>query len=382
MAKSVNKVKSKYKYAKSQYQNFEQELKNSKLQSPKFKTPDYMKTNPFYWGNLIKTKLLESLRFFFENFKNKPKLITQEESKNIPIHIKNSVNKLTRYSKNAALSIIDTTNKLILKITFGYLDIRKLSSHALTPVFKNFYLTTSKLFNYQSLMILYKKMGNAMNKFNQETMKNLSKYRDPKIYGQFKKNYDGYFRQMSDKIKNKNNQTNNNSNFLNGKLKNFYDRVTSLGYNRSTIDKKVNKINDYINSPWYKQKLLKYQMKFRNIWKEKNQPGGIMNYSFYREKVSSNNLTRVWEKISYSNAQNFMRGGLKRQFRKFLFYIFSFFAIYYSIKYFLHRLFNRKSDKNLEEALNAVRDLKLQNEELMKYNRDLIDKIIGEKKLT
>jgi hypothetical protein len=378
IVKTINNAKSKYTVAKSQYKMYEEELKTKKYMNKENKTPDYIKSNPFYLGNLIKSKFYEAFRFLFESFKNKPKLITQEGTKNIPIHIKKTVNQLTNYTKKTALSIIDTSNKLILKLTNGYLDLRKISNSSLSPMAKNFYMTISQNLNSRNLIIIFTKMGNSIKWYKKETIKNLNKYRDNDIYNDYLKKNNKFFNWFNTKLdakKNQNKSQYETSNFFTRKIKNYFDHLGSYG-GRANFDSKINKINNYIKSPWYKQKFHLYTIKAKNIWKNRSQAGGVMNYSYYKEKLSTQNLTKVIKNFNYSNARNFVGGGIKRQFRKIIFYFISIVTVYYSIKYFLHRLFNHRSDKNLEEALNAVKELKVQNQELMKYNRDLIEKIM------
>jgi hypothetical protein len=378
--KTLNNVKSKYKVAKTQYKIYEEEMKFNKSTSKESKPPDYIKNNPFYLGNLIKSKFYEAFRFLFESFKNKPKMITHEGTKNIPIHIKKTVNHLTNYSKKTALSIIDSSNKLVIKLTNGFLDFRKFSSSSLSPMSKKIYLTISENFNSRNLIILFTKMGNSMKKYNKEAMKNLNKYRDPDIYNEYVKKNNNLFKWFNEQLNSKKNknQTIDDSSFFTKKFKSFSEKLNSM-VGRPSLDSKINRINNYIKSPWYKQKIHLYTSKAKNIWKNRNQTGGVMNYSYYKEKVSTQNLTKVFKNFNYSNARNFVGGGIKRQFRKIIFYFFSIITVYYSIKYILHRLFNHRSDKNLEDALNAVKELKLQNQELMKYNREILEKIIESK---
>lgn len=378
---SFKNVKYKYKHAKQQFENYELELKYKKSNNMNYGTPDYIKNNPFYIGNLIKTKFYETFKFLFECFKNKPKLLTQEDKFNIPVHIRKTINQVTCYTKNSALSIIDKANKLIVKLTAGQVDLFKIKNAPLIPIFKNVCSVITKNFRYENFIIFYKKMGNKINKFNQESMKNLGRFRNQKLYDEFQKKNENLLKIFNDKLKDKfQNKPDGSKNFFSNKFNKIYNNFISNTIGRSILSHNVKKINEFIESPWYKQKMSIYKTKFTNFFKEGQKAGGVMDYSYYKEKVNSKNWTKIVKKFNYTNARDFLRGGIKKKIRKIMMYIFSFFFIYYSIKYILHRVFYRRSDKNLEEALKAVKDLKMQNEELMKYNKDLIEKLVESKK--
>jgi hypothetical protein len=370
VGKTLSNVKSKIKYAKTQYKHFEFE-KHIKKESINFKTPDYIKKNPFYWMELLRAKLGKAWQFLFENFKNGPKRIAFDDVKNLP-SLANKVNHLATYSKQAAVMVLDSINSIVLKVTFGYLDVRKVMQGGLSPVMRNFSMTIGRNLNYQNLLIIYTKMGNSLNNYNRQAMGYLSKYRDPKAYQEFRSQYDKYLKKMSDQVKDR---TQNGTKFE----RFIYKFTPSSLYNlKAMTNNKIHKINKYIKSPWYKQKMYNYENKFRKFWESKDK-SSYFKYSYYRENVNSKNLSRFAENFSYSNARNFFAGGMKRKMRKIIFYIIGTFVFFYTLKYFIYSLFNRSSDKNLQQALNAVNELKIQNQELMKYNRDLIDKIMETK---
>ena len=45
------------------------------------------------------------------------------------------------------------------------------------------------------------------------------------------------------------------------------------------------------------------------------------------------------------------------------------------IKYGIGRVFNRRNDRDLKEALELVKDLKKQNDEIMKFNLKYMEKL-------
>jgi hypothetical protein len=372
IAKTTHNVKSKYKYAKTQYKNFEFEKKMNQ-NNINFKTPEYIKTNPFYWMDLLIARLGKAWQFIF-NFKNQPKRLTSDEGRvfNLPA-ITKKINHMTAYSKQSAVAVIDNISSLVLKATNGYLDIKKITNGGLTPMLKNFSVTIGRNLNYHNLLIIYKKMGNNLNNYNQKAMGYLKKYQDPKAYQEFKSQYDKYLKKMGEQAKER---AENGTRF-----ERFMYKITPNSFFnfRAMSNNKLHKINKYIKSPWYKQKYYVYESKLRKFWESKDKTS-YFKYSYYKENINAKSLSKFVQNMNYNNAKSFFAGGMKRQFRKVAFYIVSVFVFFYTLKYLIHSIFNRRSDKNLQEALNAVNELKQQNQELLKYNRELIDKIVESRK--
>lgn len=387
IAKTAHNVKTKYKYAKIQYKNFEFEKKmnlNNFNANSTSKTPDYIKKNPFYWMDLILARLGKAWQYIL-NYKNQPKKLTFEDEKykvfNLPV-ISKKINHMTAYSKQSVLALIDNISSLVLKATNGFLDIRKISNGGLaniTPMLKNlsvkFSSSIGKNLNYHNLMIIYKKMGNNLNSYNQKAMGYMKKYQDPKAYQEFKSQYNKYLKTMSEQAKERAENGTRFERFMYKITPKSFFNLKALTENSN----KLHKINKYIKSPWYKQKFYVYESKFRKFW-QSNEKASYFKYSYYKETINTKSLSRFVQNMNYTNAKSFFTGGMKRQFRKIAFYIVSAFVFFYTLKYLIYSLFNRRGDKNLQEALKAVNDLKQQNQELLKYNRELIDKIVDSKK--
>lgn len=370
VAKTINNVKSKVKNVKIQYKNFEQQLNMNKNNPHFMPPPRFIRANPYYWANKLKENFEKAIKALVD-FKNKPKQISFEQSNNVPII--QQVHKVTNYTKQAALAIIEQINSLVLHITGGKLDVRKVLNGGLVPILNNFSLIVKNNINYHNLMIIYKKMGNQINKFNKETSNFMSRYRDPKAFEEYKRQYDNYLSKMNEQVR--------KGNSFNSKFNHFMKRFTpGAFFNFKTMtNTQMHKMDKFIKSPWYRQKIYTYEHNLRNFY-NKFKSGEYFKYSFYQAKVNKKTISTFVRNINYQNTKNFFTGGIKRQFRKILFYMASFFVFYYSVKYALHRLFSRNNDKHLEDALKVVNDLKQQNEELMKYNRELVDKLILDRK--
>ena len=110
--------------------------------------------------------------------------------------------------------------------------------------------------------------------------------------------------------------------------------------------------------------------KFKRIEKST----GMQKYSFDQFKSQTK---KIYEKKSLLNPRNIVklfRQGTKKFFLKIFLYCCLAFAVLNSIKYFINRIFNRNADRQLKEALDLVKDLKKQNEDLIKYNMQFMER--------
>ena len=89
---------------------------------------DKIKQNPLYWLHLANKKFKDSFRFFVT--KNHQKMISEEYNKTE----KNSLVKHTSYSqileytKATTSLIINTINEIILKVSFGQINLKYISN--------------------------------------------------------------------------------------------------------------------------------------------------------------------------------------------------------------------------------------------------------------
>ncbi len=209
-------------------------------------------------------------------------------------------------------------------------------------------------------------MGNYMNKANKTSMNFLNKYKDHKAHDEFKNYYDNYVKKMEQSAK----QSGKNS--ILGRTFKKYMPSSIMNIKTLMGDNNFSKINKYIKAPTYKQKYYNYELKFKRIFKNRREYYKYFRYSYYQESFTKQN---VLYKFNPSNAKQFIINNIKRNTRKFFLYVLSIFMFIYTIKYIFYRMTSGRQDKNLKEALEAIKELKSQNEELMKYNRDLMKMI-------
>ena len=139
----------------------------------------------------------------------------------------------------------------------------------------------------------------------------------------------------------------------------------------------IGKINRFLKLPRTVQKVYyvrNYFDEFVSKFKRIEKGTGIQKFSFDQFK---NQTKKIYHKKSLLNPRNVVklfRQGTKKLFLKIFLYCCLAFAVLNSIKYFINRIFNRNADKQLKEALDLVKDLKKQNEDLMKYNMQFMER--------
>jgi hypothetical protein len=297
--------------------------------------PEYIKKNPFYWGFYLKAIISEQFKYLF---KKGPKLLTQDmSSANYLVKItKQKMNKLTIITKNQGIKLYDSVKHLVAVNNFSGLV------HSIKPL-----PIINKINNRMKLFT--RKMGGKMSLWNKNFGNYMLKYRDPKINDEYRKQYESNLKRLEEKWKNFNFGGNF---FKRGK----YKLNTLFGVN-------LKKMENYINSPNYKQKLYNYEIYLRRFLKKMN----ITNFNFKNFKMP--NLL---------NPRTFY-ADLKGSLYKLIIYFSLIVAGFYFIKYSISRIFGTKQDRRMEETLQAVKDLKSQNEKLLKFNQELIYRLEQDK---
>lgn len=137
---------------------------------------------------------------------------------------------------------------------------------------------------------------------------------------------------------------------------------------------KITQINRFIKLPRRLQRFYCIQTNFKEYFirsrtTQKNSALTRFTSEFLYKKSKSKSYFKTW------NIFSLMKQGSKRLFLKILLYIGLIFFSYQTIKSLIFRIFNRNSNSELKEALSLIKDMKHQNDQLMKYNIQLIEKV-------
>jgi hypothetical protein len=352
--KEINTLNSKFKITQ---QNF---INNGGAE--KFKSNLNLKIEKGF--DFLMGQFRKAFHFLFS--KDNTKRISHEDNTNNknPLSVTKQIKTLTEYSKQTAIIILDKINSIVIKITFGYLDVKKVFSNNLIPLIKNFPQIIYKI-NLQNLIILYKIMGQKMSKTKND-LNNLIK-KDPR-FNDYKNSYENFFKNMEE-------QTTNKNSFYNRFMNKFKPHLPLLN---SKLSNSLPKMNRFIKSPEMMKKAYSYKIRIMDFWKNKKLYYEYFTIDYWKGKNRS--VSTYVRKFTFTDMKDFVFGGTKRKMKRILFYIISIIVFYYLAKYSIFRLSNRSKDRKLEETLKVVQDVKRQNEELMEYNRKLIDTIINSKK--
>jgi hypothetical protein len=193
----------------------------------------------------------------------------------------------------------------------------------------------------------------------------MEKYKDKNINSEFIK----YNRDLSSRIE-KHYKTKNG--FFSRFVPTFISSIKFL-----LQSNQISKINRFLKLPRTMQKVYyvrnyfdEFASKFKRIEKETT----LKKFSFEEFKSRSEKLYKKRNLFRPTNIFKLMRYGTKKFFLKIFGYVALVFFGLNLIKYTFSRIFSRKQDNQLKEALDLVKDLKKQNEELMKYNMQFMEK--------
>lgn len=343
----VNNAKRKINLKKRDFNTFIQEQREQGKPISTIDIPDSIKSNPYFWIFLVRSKFSEKFKFIF--FRTQ-KLLSEEKLKeNINPMIKISPTKMVNFTKNASLVLINVCKEMInMIIQKGFVP----------------------LINKNNYLYLIKIMGQGLNTMNKKFSFFMNRYKDPNMY-----------KEMQNKLKNYEKKIHeHNKKYTENKTGSFSNPFRFLQY-KDLGKLNMEKLNNFINAPVYRQKLYKYETKLKNIWKNRNS----FNSSYFTnifDKIKQTDLSKIRNvsKDSVNNLKEGVKGGIKKKIRKILFYIAGVLSAYYLLKYGLYRLTARSSMHDQEETLNLIKDIKKQNEEIIKVNKDLLQKLQNERK--
>jgi len=381
--KSAKQLQNKIHQMKIDYKVFAETKTREQINISNKTIPDSMKYNPYFWKDELKRKFMEGVEKLSKRKFQTIRMINKEDTNNpLTKKINEKANTLAKYVKNSAFSIIESIKDLIVKISNNYLDIRNFNSTKLARTIKNLPLSVVNLINIKALIAAYHKAGIYLTRINRETMKHMTKYRDEKVYSEFRKNYDSFFK----KIENKAKRHSGKSKFFDPSNFNKFANKLNFSKFRFLFDKNYEKFNKFVKFPIYKQKFYNLNIKMREIWQNRQDYWRYYNSkaSNYKEMITREKFSSYYKKAKstpLSDIKHYFTLGIKRKFRKIILYFFSILLVYYCLKYFVYRITEGREDKNLKDALKVINDIKKQNEELMKYNQQLIQTILDERKL-
>jgi hypothetical protein len=133
-------------------------------------------------------------------------------------------------------------------------------------------------------------------------------------------------------------------------------------------DNKLKKVDSYVKSPQYLQRYKLFLIKTQNIFEK-----------FYKNSSKENTTEKFSSFMKLQNPLSVAKDLTKKKFRKFLFYFVLIMLCYSLLKYIRYKFSFRAENRDLSEVLKLVNDLRKQNEELSKQNKELVDKILKER---
>lgn len=356
----IQKQKEKVNYMKKEFNEYMQKEIKKGNKYEDFNPPPDIKANPFYWGFVIKNHFKESFQNINSKFKNSPKLLNYENKINQSLSKpKEGIGKITEYTKKYAVTIIEKIHQLVTKVTGGYLDVRKITDKYIPQLYHS---------SVSGLVIIGTKVNYLVKAIYSKSLAFINKHKDKEMNQKFKAHYENMYKNLERRAgdPNRKSYTTRFSAFL------IPPSVKLLFGNG------LRKMNTFIRSPTYVKKMLSYKLKIKSVW-DKRSNFKEYKYSYYftsfYNKAKGTHVSTYVEKFKYKNVKDYFFGGTKRKIRNLLLYIASIIGGYYIIKSMFRRVKDRSGDKKLKEALTAVKELKHQNENLMKYNIDLMNRL-------
>ena len=361
--KSLKNTKLKVTNLKSDfntYLNHEKQMGNDpkKIRSH----PSFIKSNPYYWTFKMKTTMQESFEKFvsaiapgkFRQIENNQTGSSLEQKKDTA---KNTLDVI----KNTSLFIIEKINLVVKKITFNKVDIFKISKALMKS--ETYGIILNRTLNgaiqlsaaiNKNMIIISRKVYNYM-----------ERYKDKNKNSEFMK----YNKDLSTKIEKYYKKKNG---FLSRLIPNL---ITSVKFMMQSHQ--INKVNRFLKLPRTVQKVYyvrNYFDEFVSKFKRIEKGTAVKAFSFEEFKSRSKKLYEKRNLFRPSTVVKIMRTSTKKLFLKiFLYFCLAMFLLN-AIKYLMNSLFNRNKDKQLKEALALVKDLKKQNDELMKYNLQFMER--------
>lgn len=229
--------------------------------------------------------------------------------------------------------VIDGIKYIIKKVSFGYIDLLSPRRDLTIKTTIKYYIVKVKSNTYSLAMISKKKIMTFM-----------SKYQNKEDYDKFAKS-----QKLVDKM------IDENSKKSKGLLKNnrFYQTISYLMSNKFSI------FNKYVNSSYFRKKY--YELKYLDMNDFKKSPF----------KKFSN---KVFNFFSFKRIIN--ENSAKLKIKMIIVKIIIIYSIYILLKLFYYKLQNRYIDGQYKETMRLIRELKAQNEEILKNNQLIMDENI------
>ena len=142
----------------------------------------------------------------------------------------------------------------------------------------------------------------------------------------------------------------------------LYQSISLLMTNKFSI------MDKYVNSSYFRRKY--YELKYSSV-EDMNEFKKHPLKKFSHKFLNFVSFKRIY---SGKSTMDFIKASLMK--------IAIIYTSYLIIKLFYHKLLNRSVDKNLEETLRLFRELKSQNDEILKNNQMIIDENIRLKNKT
>lgn len=347
---NVQKIKENFSFI-SQHEkirniNIKEKLKPAKLYSDRVRN---------YWVYDFKTKLGEKVKKFFPI--NPLRQIQSESSYNEIEKKENEPKTAVKIIKNTAVKILGAINSLIKSITRNKVDFIEMKNYLMK-------IETFKLILYKaetSITVVSNVVKKISRTFANKIIKKFERHQDTELNNEFKLRN----RDLSSRLE-----------------KSYYERNKFLSSFIPTIasfkmileSNKYGKINNFLKKPRAFQKLFfvrNYIKEFFGNFKRIDKSTAVQMFSYA-------NYQRLKEKRKFFtpfNLFSFVKNMTRRMFLKLALYAFAIIFIYNLIKFGLRKIFVKRSDKDLKLALELVRDLKKQNEELLKFNEKFLKKL-------
>jgi hypothetical protein len=328
--------------------------------------PQDIQNNPYFWKYLAKNKFKDVFgiknKDTDKNYSSNTYQPANSNSKSYPEVFKGGVTSLATKTKeifksiyNSLVAVFKKATNLDIKKSYEIIYERIQKSPALRRIYTDLvYVGTS----IKDISVIY------INKFS----KALEQYKDNKTNLDAKKYYKQLSKQIRDKLENPKHHY----------IKNLFKNISGQLYStRILFSNSTEKMNKFVKSGFIEKKFYILKEQLSAVFNIKTYNINSMKDKFENRYYKLKNMTfsDFKDKASHMSKLPNLKNYIKGKFYKMLFYFFGLISTYYFIKYLFYRLRTRSQDKKLEEALTLVKELKSQNETLVKNNEELYNKL-------